>query len=315
MGDGQERPIAFGSRTLNQAEKKYSQLEKEGLAIIFGVKKFHSYIYVTHFTFSQTTNHSLLCPVRSKAFQSWHLQGSLTLAACQYSILYKAGKSLNNADALSRLPQPDMFFHDSLAGDVIRVMDHLSTIAISCPHNQRWTSKDPTLSQVRQFVLQGFPATKLDEQFNPYQSRAWGLSVIDGCLLWGARMVVPPQGRLAVLNELHSTHPGCRKMKSLARCYIWWPKMDSENGQIVKQCQVCQESRPSPPVALLHPWEWPSKPWSRLHLEFAGPFFGKNFLVLVDAHSKWVDIEIMTSITSSKTIEKLCVIFSTHGLP
>ena len=50
MSDGQERPIAFASRTLNQAEKKYSQLEKEGLAIIFGVKKFHNYIYGTHFT-------------------------------------------------------------------------------------------------------------------------------------------------------------------------------------------------------------------------------------------------------------------------
>ena len=118
-------------------------------------------------------------------------------------------------------------------------------------------------------------------------------------------MVVPPQGRLAVLNELHSTHPGCSKMKSLARCYIWWPKMDSEIEQIVKQCQVHQESRPSPPVAPLHPWEWPSKPWSRLHLDFAGPFLDKNFLVLVDAHSKWMDVEIMTSITSSKTIEKL----------
>ena len=128
-------------------------------------------------------------------------------------------------------------------------------------------------------------------------------------------MVVPPQGWLAVLNELHSTHPGCSKMKSLASCYIWWPKMDSEIEQIVKQCQMCQKSRPCPPVALLHPWEWPSKPWSRLHLDFAGPFLGKNFLVLVDSHSKWMDVEIMTSITSGKTIEKLRVIFFTHGLP
>ena len=79
--------------------------------------------------------------------------------------------------------------------------------------------------------------------------------------------------------------------------------MDSEIEQIVKQYQVCQESRPSPPVAPLYPWEWPSKPWSRLHLDFAGPFLGKNFLALVDTHSKWMDIEIMTSITSSKMIE------------
>ena len=128
-------------------------------------------------------------------------------------------------------------------------------------------------------------------------------------------VVVPPQGQQAVLKELHDTHPGCSKMKSLARSYVWWPKMDSEIEDMVKGCQVCQESRPSPPVAPLHPWEWPSKPWSRLHLDFAGPFLGRDFLVLVDAHSKWMDIQMMTSITSAKTIERLRLIFATHGLP
>ena len=89
--------------------------------------------------------------------------------------------------------------------------------------------------------------------------------------------------------------------------------MDSDIENLVKQCQVCQESRPSPPAAPLHPWEWPSKPWSRIH--FAGPFLGHNYLVLVDAYSKWMDVVLMKSITSAKTIEKLRIIFSTHGLP
>ena len=98
-------------------------------------------------------------------------------------------------------------------------------------------------------------------------------------------MIVSPEGRQAIQKELHDTHPGCSKMKSLARCYVWWPKMDSDIEDTVKHCQVCQESRLSPPVAPLHPWEWPENPWSRLHLDFAGPFLGHNFLVLVDAYS------------------------------
>ena len=73
--------------------------------------------------------------------------------------------------------------------------------------------------------------------------------------------------------------------------------MDSDIENLVKQCQVCQESRPSPPAAPLHPWEWPSKPWSRIHLDFAGPFLGQNYLVLVDAYSKWMDVVLMKSIT------------------
>ena len=76
-------------------------------------------------------------------------------------------------------------------------------------------------------------------------------------------------------------------MKSLARSYIWWPGMDTDIVTLVKNCNICQESRNAPSVAPLHPWEWPSHPWSRIHVDFAGPFLGKMYLVLVDSHSKW----------------------------
>ena len=127
--------------------------------------------------------------------------------------------------------------------------------------------------------------------------------------------MVPPQGCEAVLEELHETHPGCGKMKALARSYIWWPKMDKDIEELVKGCTVCQETRSSPPVAPLHPWQWPSEPWSRIHLDFAGPFMGHMFLVIVDVHSKWLDAHIMSSITSAKTIEVLRSVFATHGIP
>ncbi len=91
--------------------------------------------------------------------------------------------------------------------------------------------------------------------------------------------------------------------------------MDAQITDMVKTCPVCQESRPSPAPAPLHPWEWPSQPWSRLHLDFAGPFLGKMYLVLIDARSKWIDVHIMPSITSAQTIEKLRIVFTTHGLP
>ncbi len=91
--------------------------------------------------------------------------------------------------------------------------------------------------------------------------------------------------------------------------------MDSEIEEIVKSCSSCQATRPSPPVAQLHPWEWPNKPWSRLHIDFAGPFMGHMYLVVVDAHSKWIEAVVMKSISSAKTIERLRAIFATHGLP
>ena len=65
----------------------------------------------------------------------------------------------------------------------------------------------------------------------------------------------------------------------------------------------------------LHPWEWPQKPWSRLHIDYAGPFLGKMFLVTVDAYSKWLEVQVVNTATSHVTIERLWTLFATHGIP
>ena len=65
----------------------------------------------------------------------------------------------------------------------------------------------------------------------------------------------------------------------------------------------------------LHPWVWPNTPWKRIHIDFAGPFLSKMFLIVIDAHSKWPEVVLMSSTTSHKTIEALQVLFARHGLP
>ena len=257
----QERPVAYASRTLTPAEKNYSQLEREALAIIFAVKKFHiiNYIYGRHFTIE--SDHRPLSflfhekkgipQMASSRIQRW----ALTLSAYRYSIRYKAGKLLGNADAFSRLPCPVTTTHEHFPEDLNLLVNHLS----ASPANIReWTTKDPVLSSIRRFILTGWPEHKLGEEFIPYTSRKMELSVLDRCILWASRVVVPPPGRRLVLDELHDTHPGISKMKALARAYIWWPGMDAQIADTVKKCPVCQESRSAPAAAPLHPWEWPS---------------------------------------------------------
>ena len=154
-----------------------------------------------------------------------------------------------------------------------------------------------------------------NEQTAPYYLCREELSIQDGCLLRGSRVVVPPAGRQAVLELLHEGHPGVSRMKNLARSYVWWPQVDKDIEIVVKTCYECQQTRHSPPVAPLHPWEWPHRPWAQLHIDYAGPVDGKMLLVVVDAHSKWLDVVIVTSATSSITIEKLRGMFATHGIP
>ena len=94
----------------------------------------------------------------------------------------------------------------------------------------------------------------------------------------------------------------CR-MKALARSYVWWLKMDADLQQKVRQGSPYQENQKSPPEAPLHPWEWLHKPWVHLHLDYAGLFLGKMFLIVIDAHSNWVEAFPVNSSTLSATVE------------
>ncbi len=125
-------------------------------------------------------------------------------------------------------------------------------------------------------------------------------------------MVIPPPGHKPLLEQLQQTHLGVSRMKSLARGYAWWPDLNADIEQYVWQCNECQASRPQPPTAPIHSWAIPKQPWHWLHLDYAGPFMGSMFLVVVDAFSKWVDVGMMNTITSSATIEMLQRLMAFH---
>jgi len=127
------------------------------------------------------------------------------------------------------------------------------------------------------------------------------------------RVVVPLKGHTHVLELLHEAHPGIDHMKRLAQEYVWWPHIDSDIEHRVKSCTSCQLNGKTPEAAPLQLWDWPDKPWSRVHIDYARPFLNRMFLV--DAHSKWLDVHITTSSTVSVTIQKLRDTFATLGLP
>ena len=133
--------------------------------------------------------------------------------------------------------------------------------------------------------------------------------------MWGHRVVVPEKLQVRVLSALHDGHPGIVHMKALARSYVWWPGIDKAIEAWVKGCSICQESRPEEPTAPTQHWEKTKTPWSRLHIDFAGPFHGQTFLIVVDSYSKWLEVIPITSMTSRTVIRALLRLFVTHGLP
>ena len=257
MPDGTEKPVGFYSRTLSDTERKYSQIEKEALACVVGVTRFHSYLWGHHFTLQ--TDHKPL--------------------------------------------------------QLVLLMEQLEEAPVTARQIATLTRRDPVLALVYRYIQEGWPNTAGKEEVKPYWNRRLELSTLNGCILWGNRVVIPPPARETLLTELHSGHPGNTRMKAVARGLLWWPLIDTAIEGAVNTCPSCQQVKPLPPVAPLRPWAWPSRAWSRLHVDFAGPMGGRMFLVVIDAYSKWLEVFPMSTTTSSATISQLRTLFARFGLP
>ncbi|XP_015283013.1 PREDICTED: uncharacterized protein K02A2.6-like, partial [Gekko japonicus] len=305
LPDGREVPVAYYSRTLSAAERNYAQIDKEALAIVAGVKKFHHYLYGRPFTVP--TDHKPLLGLFAPDRQTPQMTSprvirwSVFLAGYNYRLLHRPGKAMGHADALSRLPLPETE-PDPAPAHHIALLETLPDQPVHVKEVARRTEKDPILCRVLDWVRRGWPLASAGPDFAAYASRKDELSAHKGCVLWGGRVVIPSPLRDRVLAALHEAHPGVVRMKALARSYVWWPGLDQDIERLVKLCQPCQAFRPAPPRAPDRAWESSHKPWSRLHLDFAGPF-------------KWLEVVPVPSTSSKAAIRAMRHIFSSHGLP
>ena len=183
-------------------------------------------------------------------------------------------------------------------------LQQLHSLPVTAAKLTTATRSDKLLSPVYRYVTKGWP-DDVDFSLAPFVARKTELTVEGGCVLWGIRVVVPEKWREKLLAELHRDHPGIQKMKNVARSYFWWPGLDSNIEAVAKGCCECQSAKNSPPASPLQPWEWPSRVFQRIHIDFAGHFQGVNCLVVVDAFSKWPYVAVMQSTTVAKTIEAL----------
>ena len=314
--DGNVRPIAFVSRTLSQSEKNYAQIEREGLSIVFGAEKFRHYLLGRQFTLE--TDHKPLLTLfaenkgipemASARIKRW----AMKLSAFQYKIQYITSKENACADFLSRSPLPGTGKEQN--DQVLSIEDE--NLPITARAIAAETARDPVLVKVKQLTLSGWPQYMNDDEIQPYFQRRTELSVEQDCVMWGTRVVIPTSLRPSLLLDLHSDHMGIVRMKAMARQYLWWPRLNAEIEEIARKCESCREQDPMPPArTTAASWDWPAGPWRRLHLDFAGPFLDRMFLVVVDAHSKWLEVFPMKTATSETTIRELRRLFSQFGLP
>lgn len=308
--DGSERPIAHASKTLTAAEKNYSQIEKEALSIIYGVKKFHQYLAGR--SFELNTDHQPLLTIfnpskglpvsTANRLQRW----AIFLMGYTYTIRYKSTHCHANADGLSRLPAgPDDSFRDDDAGEINYIHDKLiEEWPIRATEIATTTDDDETLRLIKQYTLTKWPTSvskSKDPEIIAYYMSRHSISVVQGCLLRDTQLIIPKKLQDRILQLLHKSHLGPVKMKQLARSHCWWPSIHKDIVNLSQSCRICSQPHAKPPQEFKQ-WEEPNMVWSRVHMDFLGPVWDSKWLIIIDAKSKFPFVFDMKNDTNAKNL-------------
>ena len=305
-----ERPVMFASSTLNETQQRYSQIDREAVAIMFAIARFHKYIWGRHFTIvtdNQPLKHifnpdKALPILAATRLQHW----AAILTGYDFAIEHRKSELLCPVDALSRLPYAnhivDCASYNVLEGVPLAVCDIVSE-----------SLKDVTLSKVLNITRIGWPSHCDDIGISPYFKLRHELSIEEGCLMFGNRVVIPLSLQGKVLKLLHEGHPGIVRSKLLARNLFWWPSMNRDIEVLCENCVSCATINPKR-ANIFIPWPKCKVPFERVHLDFC-ELNKIKFLIVCDAFSKWVDIRVVNTHQSQEVIDNLCDIFANFGLP
>ena len=225
---------------------------------------------------------------------------------------YIPGKQ-NIADSLSRLTNIKGHCIDEDTEEYIRhVVTAATPVAMSIQEIEEECASDPEMSQLRRCILTG----EWDDIPSQYKAVRNELSTLGKLVLRGTRLVIPTKLRKRVLSLAHEGHQGIVKTKQRLRSKVWWAGMDREVENKCRACEGCQlVAQPSPPEPLKST-PFPNEPWQDLAADLMGPLpSGEYVFVVVDYFSRYFEVDILKSTTTSKIIESLDKIFCTHGLP
>ena len=328
LHDGVERPVAFASRALSDAEQKYSVGEREALACIWASERWHMYLYGRPYTLR--TDHQALTALlatsgaghRPLRLHRW----SERLQQYNYSLQFTPGRENVVADLLSRAtpcssPDPDPG-PDVAETALIHMLHSPLQSTVSLRDLQEASEQDPVLSQLRTFIRTGWPS-KIPEELVPFHRVREELSCWnDVCVARGVCTVIPDSLRTRVLTMAHEGHLGIVRVKQRCRDRVWWPGIDRDIEASVKDCTACllsgKTGPPAPPP--LQPLHWPARPWEHLQLDICGelqgvPHHQRFLLVVYDLHSKWPEVLPTGSVTTRVVTDFLDSLFARWGFP
>ena len=335
--DGTRRPIAYFSRKLNSAEKRYPTHDKELLAIVRAVEHWRCYL--------EGSAHPVLLLSDHRSLQHLNTQPHLSdrqarwvekLSDFDFAIRYVPGSVNVVADALSRRADYEEESARERSQEVtcgegssplprVRV-----TLAVTDTRSVSQTRIDkmPLRDEMKAAALRDVVYQEMLSQPEP---RTDGLMVGEGLLRTCEGLFYVPDDlelRRRLIHEVHDTptggHMGLAKTMARLTSTCWWPRMKTMIADYVRGCVTCAATKPSleKPAGTLRPLPIPEKPWRVISVDFVGPLprtpdYFNHILVVVDKFSRMAHfIPTTTNVTAKETAELLLTnVVRLHGLP
>ena len=308
-----DNPMPFASRSLSEVEQRYSQTEKEGLALVWGVERFYYYLY--GICFELVTDHKPLEAIfkpTSKPparIERW----VLILQAYKYNVVYQSGK-LNIADSLSRLCNTSATesFDKDCGYNICTIIEKSTPKAMSITEIDTLSKQDNELRQAHRCLQEDSWDLHIE---SPYYHFRKEITNCGNILIRGNRLIIPITLRSRVLELAHQGHPGETVMKRRLRVKVWWPSIDREVERYVKDCRDClivsQPNKPSP----MSRHTLPEGPWICLAMDLLSVSNNDYILVVIDYYSRYQELAFLKQITSSNIINALEEMFCRFGFP
>lgn len=312
-------PVAYASRSMTPTEQRYAQVEKEALAATWACERFSCFILGRPFEL-ETDHKPLVSLLGGKALDDLppRIQRfRMRLLRYDYTVNHVPGKSLWTADTLSRAPlrathtdatllEDTNIYVDSVISNIPVSGDYLSSL-------REHLKADSTCTALMQYCTDGWPdKSRLQGELRHYWADRAVLTVHDGLLLWGTRLVIPSALQGDVLQKLHEGHLGVTKCRGRAKQTVWWPGLGSQLNDMVLNCRTCIQERRNVKEPLM-PTEMPDRPWQTLGADLF-TLKGKTYLLVVDYYSRYVEIALLSPTRSTDVVLHLKSMFSRHGI-
>lgn len=308
------RPVAYSSRSLSDTEKRYAQIEKEMLSIVHAATKFHCYIFGKETTVYN--DHKPLEMIVKKPLASAPMRLQKMLLKLQWynlKVCYCRGKNMTVADALSReyLPEADPEMETLENVNMFNMLDVTPDRYLDIAHRTRLE-----LSDLCSMIVNGWPDIKSETPLcvREYWNSRDLLSVTDGIVFKGMRIVIPPSLRSHMLKLIHESHLGIVKCKQRAREVLYWPAMNAAIEEEVRNCPKCAMYQNKQSREPLVPTITPEIPYGEVGCDLF-EFEQKKYLMIVDYHSRYFDAIELKSTTTSAVVSAMKATFSCHGIP